>query len=174
MRLRSVIGAVSAVAMVIAQIQPTPAFAQATAAVQVPPSVVKKSTIIEAFAQYPQGGDLLAKQLADIIVANPNRAAFLVKYIKTAQGLSFAQKVAAERGLARALERLGVKAADLEPPPPQVQPAAFDYSWLALALLALVGIGVCVALCFDDDDDEPEVVTPHDGGDKKLLFSTIK
>jgi hypothetical protein len=170
--MRSVIGAVSAIAMLLAQIQPTPAFAQATAALQVPPTVIKKSAIVEAFAQFPQGGDLLAKRLAEIIVANPNRAAFLVKYVKTAPGLSHAQKIAAERGLAIALERLGVKAADLEPPPPQ--PEVFDYSWLGLALLALIGIGVCVAFCFDDDEEPPVVVSPSDNGDKKLLFNFNK
>jgi hypothetical protein len=167
--MRAVIGAVSAVAMLVAQIQPMPAFAQTTAALQVPQTIVKKSAIVEAFAQFPKGGELLAKSIADIIVANPNHASYLVKYVKTAQGLSYAQKVAAEHGLAMALERLGVKAADMpvKAPPPQAQPEVFDYSWLGLALLALVGIGVCVALCFEDDD-EPPPVSPSGGPHPKL------
>ena len=63
--MRSIIGAVSAVAMLVAQIQPTPAFAQTTAALQVPQTSAKNSAITEAFAQFPKGGDLLAKRIAD-------------------------------------------------------------------------------------------------------------
>jgi hypothetical protein len=143
MPIRSVIGSVTAVAMLAAQLQATPSFAQSTASLRVQQAAISNAAVAEAFAQYPQGGDLLAKRIADLIVADPDRASYMVKYVRTA-GISYAQKVAAERGLAMALERLGVKAADMPVPPPP----AYDYTWLALGLAALVGTGIGCAVDF--------------------------
>ena len=114
---------------------------------------------MEAFAAYPNGGEQLIQRISDIIAKNPRLAAGLVKHVQTAPQLTTAQKLAAEQGLARALIRLGVQAADMpvKAPPPVVAPAAFDWTWL-LALAAIAGI-ICLGLCRDDDDRPP--VSPH-------------
>jgi hypothetical protein len=137
----------------------TPSFAQTKAALRVPQTVINNAAIAEAFAQFPDGGDLLSKRLAALVIADPKRAAYLVKYVQTAKGLSYAQKRAAEHGLAIALERLGFKAADLPPPPPQPEAVAYDYTWLILAGALIAGgiIAWCVVdFCQDDDEVTPE------------------
>jgi hypothetical protein len=151
--------------MLAAQMPATPSFAQTTAALQGPQAVIKNAAIAEAFAQFPDGGDLLSKRIADLIVADPNRAAYLVKYVRTAKDVSYAQKRAAERGLAMALKRLGFKAADLPPPPePEPEPVQvveYDYTWLILAAALITGgiVGCIFWWCKDDDEQVP--VSPH-------------
>jgi hypothetical protein len=101
---------------------------------------------------------MLSKRIADIIVKDPNLAAGLVKYVRTAPGLNRDQKLAAERGLAAALERLGIKAADMPVkalPRPVEEP--YDYSYL-LALLAVAGL-ICLGLCVHETSPPP--ISPH-------------
>jgi hypothetical protein len=151
--------------MVAAQMPSTPSFAQTTAAQRAPQAVIKNAAIAEAFAKFPKGGDLLSKQIADLIVADPNRAAYLVRYVRTAKEVSYVQKRAAERGLAMALERLGFKAADLPPPPePEPEPVQvveYDYTWLILAAALITGgvLGCVFWWCKDGGDPDP--VTPN-------------
>ena len=149
--MRSLVAVVSAVAMVLAQMPS--GFAQnavpAQPAVYSPAldaTVTVNPAIVAAFKAFPKGGDPLTKRIADIIVKDPSLAPGLVKHVMTDPGLSKDQKLAAERGLAEALTRLGVKAADMpvyKAPPPQAQ--VYDYTWI-LGLLAIAGI-VCLALC---------------------------
>jgi hypothetical protein len=147
------------VAILVAQIPP--GFAQNAAST--PPSqaaftptedITPSPAILDAFKAFPKGGDLLSKRIEDIIVADPKLAPGLAKYMQTAPDLNKEQKQAAFRGLAAALNRLGIKAAELplpakEPayvaPPPEVYPGA--------ALLALLGLGVfaCVLACFQEE-----------------------
>jgi hypothetical protein len=160
--MRSLVAVVSAVAMVLAQMPP--GFAQN--AVPPQPAVYNPAldatvkvdpAIVGAFKAFPKGGDPLTKRIADIIVKDPSLAPGLVKYVMTDSGLSKDQKLAAERGLAEALTRLGVKAADMpvyKAPPPQA--AVYDYTWI-LGLLAVAGI-VCLALC--RKEDKCNVITP--------------
>src|SRR5437870_1209828 len=154
------ISVVCSVAMLVAQMPV--GFAQN--AVSTPPSqaafspapedVTPSPAILDAFKAFPKGGDLLSKRIEDFIVTDPKLAPGLAKYVQTAPDLSKEQKQAAFRGLAAALNRLGIKAAELplpakEPayvaPPPEVYPGA--------ALLALVGLGVfaCVLACFKEE-----------------------
>ena len=98
---------------------------------------------------YPNGGDALSKNIAKLILSNPKLAPDLVIYMRNAQGLNRAQKLAAEQGLATAANALGIKAADrpiitkdtviaTEPP---------DDLWLiALGLLG-VAAAACIAAC---------------------------
>ena len=156
MRIRSAIGVVSAVAMVIVQMQP--GFAQSAAVVQPQPvaspaalsraqEAVDRATpstaIVNAFKAFPSGGDPLSKRIADIIVKDPKLAVGFVKYVQTAP-LSKEQKLAAERGLAEALGRLGIKAADMPVKAPVAAPVE-DWTWL-LGLLLIPGI-ICLGLC---------------------------
>jgi len=160
--MRSVVAVVSAVAMLAAQIPP--GFAQNTVPVQramynpaLDPTVSVNQAIVDAFNAFPKGGDPLSKRIADIIVKNPRLGAGLVKYVQTAPGLTKDQKLAAERGLAEALTRLGVKAADMpvKAPPPVAE--VYDYTWI-LGLLAILGI-ICLALC-QKPPSECNVITP--------------
>src|SRR5260370_31480818 len=118
--MRSVIAVVSSVAMLVAQVPATPASAQTVSpaalqrvnlnAAQAGP---QNPVIAEAFQAFPKGGDPLSKRIADIIAKDPKLAVALVKFVQTAPGVSTDQKLAAERGLAAALNRLGIKAADM-------------------------------------------------------------
>jgi hypothetical protein len=165
--MRSVIAVVSAVAMLVAQMPP--GFAQSAVPVPAQPAAwtaVQDATvdaaIVDAFKAFPKGGDLLSKRIADIIVKNPQLAVGMVKYVQMAPDLSKEQKVAAERGLAAALNRLGINAADMPVKAPRPAPVAevYDYSYL-LGLLAIAGI-ICLGLCRKHDDGVPVVpVSPN-------------
>jgi hypothetical protein len=150
------ISVVCSVAMLVAQIPP--GFAQNAAST--PPSqaafspaqedVTPSPAILDAFKAFPKGGDQLSKRIEDLIVEDPKLAPGLAKYMQTAQDLTKEQKQAAFRGLALALNRLGIKAAELpvitkEAPPP-VAPVYFDPGPPILALAAL-GVFACVLAC---------------------------
>ena len=116
-----------------------------------PAQDVTPPAIVAAFKAFPKGGDQLSKRIEDIIVAEPKLAPDLAKYVQTAPDLNKDQKQAALRGLAAALNRLGIKAAELpvytkEAPPPVV-PAYAEVPpfvpFLALAALA----GICAVAC---------------------------
>jgi hypothetical protein len=161
MRIRPVIAIVSSVAMLVAQMPP--GFAQNAA----PPPVrvalpaqdaTPSPAIVEAFNAFPKGGDQLSRRIADIIAKNPRLAAGLVKYVQTAPHLTTDQKLAAEQGLAAALIRLGVRAADMPvKAPPPAAPVAYDYSWI-LALLAIAAL-ICLGVC--KENPPVAVVSPN-------------
>jgi hypothetical protein len=150
------------VAMLVAQIPH--GFAQNAAST--PPSqaafspaqedVTPSPAILDAFKAFPKGGDLLSKRIEDIIVTDPKLAPGLAKYVQTAPDLNKEQKQAAFRGLAAALNRLGIKAAELpvytkEAPPPVVPYA--EGPPLVAILGTIVGLGVfaCVLACKEDN-----------------------
>ena len=162
--MRSVITITSTVAMMLAQV-PTTGFAQSVVPAQpvalssAPQTAAQNAAIDKAFKAFPNGGDALVKRISDLITRNPKLATELVKYVQSAPGVTYGQKVAAERGLAAALERMGVNAADMpvKAPPMAPAPAAYDYSWLiALAALAVVGGIICVTdACHHDHPISP-------------------
>ena len=170
MRLRSMIAVVSAVAMVMAQMPP--GFAQNAGASATPQPVAftrlqesvnraaPSAAIVDAFKAFPKGGDLLSKRISDIIVKDPKLAPGLVKYVQTAV-LSKEQRAAAEQGLAQALERLGIKAADMPvkaPPPVAEQP----FCWLCLLALLIIP---CIPLCRPEDHPVTQGVPPRSTSD---------
>jgi hypothetical protein len=152
--MRSIISITSAVSLMLAQV-PTTGFAQTAASPQVPQPVTwspprteaQNAVIAEAFKAFPNGGDALVKRISDLIAGNPKLASDLVRYVRTVPGVTYGQKIAAERGLAAALERLGIVAADMPvKAAPMGVPVAYDYTWLAaLAAAAVIGGIVCVA-----------------------------
>jgi hypothetical protein len=160
--MRSVIAVVGAVSLVVAQV--SPGFAQSTlpvpaqpAALAPPAETAVNPTIVEAFKAYPKGGDQLSKRLSDLIVKDPKLAVGLVKYVRTSSELVKDQKLAAERGLAAALTRMGVKAADMPLPPPAEE---VWNPWYLLGLLALIPI-LCFAEFCKTSNNPPPVVSHH-------------
>jgi hypothetical protein len=150
------ISIICGMAMLIAQIPP--GFAQnavSTPAQPVavgPAQAVTPPAIVDAFKAFPKGGDLLSKRIEDIIVANPKLAPDLAKYVQTAPDLNKDQKQAALRGLAAALNRLGIKAAEYPVPPlvtkeGVVAPPVYEDPWAWALGLAALGAIVCVAAC---------------------------
>jgi hypothetical protein len=146
--------------MLVAQIPP--GFAQNAASP--PPSqaafspaedVTPSPVILDAFKAFPKGGDQLSKRIEDLIVADPKLAPGLAKYLQTALDLNKEQKKAAFRGLAAALNRLGVKAAELpvytkEGAPPPVVPYAGPPPVAILATIVGLGVFACVLACREE------------------------
>jgi len=106
--LRSIVATVCAAALLLAQVPVTPSFAQGLATAETQQTAVNPA-IVEAFKAFPQGGAGLSSRLSDLIVANRKLAPEMARYVQTAAGLSYAQKIAAEHGLASALDRMGIK-----------------------------------------------------------------
>jgi hypothetical protein len=166
------IGVVCSVAMLAAQIPS--GFAQNAAST--PPSqaafspaedVTPSPAILDAFKAFPKGGDLLSKRIEDIIVTDPKLAPGLAKYLQSAPDLNKEQKQAAFRGLAAALNRLGIKAAEKPVPvytkeaPPPVVPYAEGPGILPLFALVGLGIAACVLACFGEEKEAaPQPVSP--------------
>jgi hypothetical protein len=148
------ISIICSVAMLVAQMPP--GFAQNAVSTPAQPAAfgpaqdVTPSAIVDAFKAFPKGGDQLSKRIEDIIVADPKLAPDLAKYVQTAPDLNKEQKQAALRGLAAALNRLGINAAELpvytkEGVPPPVYGEVPPFLPIGLALAALAGI--CVVAC---------------------------
>jgi hypothetical protein len=161
-RLRKIsISVACSVAMLVAQMPPglaqnavsTPAQPAAFG----PAQEVTPPAIVDAFKAFPKGGDQLSKRIEDIIVADPKLAPDLAKYVQTAPDLNKEQKQAALRGLAAALNRLGINAAELpvytkEGVPPPVVPPVYGGVPLFVPLLALAALaGICVVACVSEN-----------------------
>jgi hypothetical protein len=162
------ISIICSVAMLVAQMPP--GFAQNAVSTPAQPAAfgpaqdVTPSAIVDAFKAFPKGGDQLSKRIENIIVADPKLAPDLAKYVQTAPDLNKEQKQAAVRGLAAALNRLGINAAELPvytkegalPPPvyggvPPILP-------IAAALAALAGI--CAVACVGEGNAAVIPVSP--------------
>src|SRR5262245_53768269 len=158
------ISIICSVAMLVAQMPP--GFAQNAASTPAQPAAfgptqdVTPPAIVAAFKAFPKGGDQLSKRIEDIIVADPKLAPDLARYVQTAPDLNKEQKQAALRGLAAALNRLGINAAELpvytkEAPPP-VAPVYDPIVPLALAALA----GICVVACSTSTGPGTQPISP--------------
>src|SRR5262245_62125048 len=137
--------------------QMPPGFAQNAASTPAQPAAfgpaqdVTPPAIVAAFKAFPKGGDLLSKRIEDLIVADSKLAPDLAKYVQTAPDLNKEQKQAALHGLAAALNRLGIKAAELpvytkEAPPP-VAPVYEPPPIVPLIPLAVLAGLACVVAC---------------------------
>ena len=152
--LRLPVAIISSGALLVAQI--APGFAQNTVPPPARPATFSPAqdatpspVIVDAFKAYPKGGDELSKRIEDIIVGDPNLAPGLAKYVQTTPGLTKEQKLAAVRGLAAALNRMGINAADmpLKAPPAAVPPPVAECPECVLLALAAIGGLICLGVC---------------------------
>jgi hypothetical protein len=131
--MRSLIAVAASVAMLAAQVPFRPAFGQSPP--PAPQATIQPSAIIDAtFKAFPNGGEPLSMRITDLIAANPKLAAEFVVYMRSAQGLSRAQKLAGEHGLAAAADRLGITA--------QARAQVGGDPWAWVWALAAIGVGV--------------------------------
>jgi len=159
--MRSLIAISASVAMLVAQAPVVPARAEtAPPASQV---VSENSAIAQTFKAFPTGGDALSKRFKDLIIANPKVAPDLVIYMRNSPQLNRAQKVAAEHGLAAALDALRMKAADLGVPVYKAPPApVVEEDWWLVALGILgVAAAICIAACQQHQEVVVVQASPH-------------
>ena len=147
--MRSLIAITASVAMLMAQVPLAPA--RAETAPPLPQVVNENSVIAQTFKAYPNGGDGLSKNITGLILSNPKLAPDLVIYMRNAQGLNRAQKLAAEQALATAADQLRIKAAEVNVPPLVTKEGIVappdDSLWLvALGILAAAA-AACIAAC---------------------------
>jgi hypothetical protein len=160
------ISIICSVAMLVAQMPP--GFAQNAVSTPAQPAAfgpaqeVTPPAIVDAFKAFPKGGDLLSKRIEDIIVADRKLAPDLAKYVQTAPDLNKDQKQAALRGLAAALNRLGIKAADYSAPPLVTKegvlpPEEPNPLWVPLLGLAVAAGLACAVACHGTTTTVPPV-----------------
>jgi hypothetical protein len=160
--MRSVIALTTAAALVMAGFPVVPSYAEPPAAPGRAGAEAPDPAVINLFKAYPNGGEKLSKGIADLIVSNRKLAPNLANYVVNTPGLSKAQKIAAERGMAAALERLGINAADIytkaPPAPPPVAPveAGFNPLWLLVAAAVIGGI-ICAFECVKNEETVAKV-----------------
>jgi len=165
MTMRSVVALTTAAALVMAGVPVVPSYAE-TAVAPVRGAEAPDPAVINLFKAYPNGGEKLSKGIADLIVSNRKLAPNLANYVVNTPGLSKAQKIAAERGMAAALERLGINAADLgppvykAPPPPPPVEAGFNPLWLLVAAAVIGGI-ICAFECIKNETTVVKQVTTN-------------
>jgi hypothetical protein len=146
--MRSLIAITASVTMLLAQVPLVPAYADTTA--PAPQVATQNAAIAAAFNAYPNGGAALSKQVLGLVMSNPKLAPDVVIYMRNTPGVNRAQKLAAEHGLAAALDQLKIKAADLGVPivtkdtVPVVAPFWED-AWFIAAALAALGAAIGIA-----------------------------
>jgi hypothetical protein len=144
--MRSLIAVTASVALLLAQVPPMPASAQN--AVPGQQATTQSPVVAATFKAFPNGGEALSMRIADLITANPKLATEFVIYMRNAEGLNRAQKVAAEQGLAAAADRLGINAQVYCPPgTPPNSPQCTDPWFIALSILGVAAaVGIAVGL----------------------------
>ena len=116
--------------------------------------------IASTIQRYPNGGEPLKLAISDLIVKHPKLGPSVAMFIRTNPSLTRVQKQAIFAGLADALGRMGIVAADLpipmkaQPGPAAVGPveAGIDPVLIALLVAAVAGaaVGGCaLAGCFE-------------------------
>lgn len=111
--------------------------------------------------RFPNGGEPLKLAISDLIVNHREFAASLVTVLRTDPSLTPAQKEAIVAGVADALNRLGIVAADMPVkaiPAPEVRGG---FPWWLLFLAAAGGAAGCAAAC-GHHNENPPIFFPSD------------
>jgi hypothetical protein len=170
-RLRKLTAVVAVTATVAAGFPSQPVFAQARvtptrviSTSETPVAPVDQAALISSTIHgFPNGGEPLKLAISDLIVKHRNLAASLVTVLRNDPSLTPAQKQAIVAGLADALNRLGIVAADLMPlkAPAAVPPVVGGFPWWLLVLAAAGGIAACAAACENNNETPPIFVSPN-------------
>ena len=171
-KLRKVTAVVAVTATVAAGFPSSPVFAQgrviptraAPADIeQIAPiaPVDQVALISSTIHRFPNAGEPLKLAISDLIVNHREFAASLVTVLRTDPSLTPAQKEAIVAGVADALNRLGIVAADMPvkgmPVKALPAPVVGGFPWW-LVFLALAGGGAaCAALCGNNNNNPPFV-----------------
>jgi hypothetical protein len=111
--------------------------------------------IAATIQRYPNGGEPLKLAISDLIIKHPKLGPSIAMIIRNNPSLTRAQKQAIFDGLAEALGRLGIVAADLpipmatkaQPGPAVVAPVEGGIDPLVIALLLAAAAGAAVGGC---------------------------
>jgi len=111
---------------------------------------------------FPSGGEPLKLAISDLIVNHREFAASLVTVLRTDPSVTPAQKQAIVAGVADALNRLGIVAADMpvKAIPAAPAPVVGGFPWWLLFLAAAGGIA-CAAAC-EHHNENPPIFIPSD------------
>ena len=173
-KLRKVTAVVAVTATVAAGFPSSPVFAQArviptraapTDIEQVAPiaPVDQVALISSTIHRFPNGGEPLKLAISDLIVNHREFAASLVTVLRTDPSLTPAQRQAIVAGVADALNRLGIVAADMPVkavPAVPAAPVVGGFPWWLLFLAAAGGIA-CAAAC-EHHNENPPIFFPSD------------
>src|SRR5258707_4331443 len=156
-KFRKLTTVVAVTATVAAGFPSSPVFAQArvipTSATPTAP-VDQTALISSTINGFPNGGEPLKLAISDLIVTHRNLAPGLATYLRNEPSLTPAQKQAIVAGLADALNRMGILAADMAIPLGQgAQVGGFNpWLWVLLAAAgAAVGFGIFEATRNNDN-----------------------
>ena len=111
--MRKTLALLTAFSVGVAGTIPVPVFAQQRVAAAAPvtaPAAAIDPIVLATFKAYPDGGQALTDRIRVLILQNNYLASDVARAIKANGLLAPAQRVAAEKGLAEALSRLGVTA----------------------------------------------------------------
>ena len=169
-KLRKLTAVVAVTATVAAGFPSSPVVAQtgviATRATPIevaPMAPVDQAALISSTIHgFPNGGEPLKLAISDLIVNHREFAASLVTVLRTDPSLTPAQKQAIVAGVADALNRLGIVAADMPvkgmPVKALPAPVVGGFPWWLLFLAAAGGIA-CAAAC-EHHNENPPIIFP--------------
>lgn len=169
-KLRKLTAVVAATATVVAGLPSSPVFAQARrvtpATIETPAAPVDQAALISSTIRgFPNGGEPLKLAISDLIVNHRDLAASLVTVLRTDPSLTPAQKQAIVAGVADALNRLGIVAADMPvkgmPVKALPAPVVGGFPWWLLFLAAAGGAAACAAEC-GRHNENPPIIIPSD------------
>jgi len=166
-KLRKLTAVVAATATVVAGLPSSPVFAQARrvtpATIETPAAPVDQAALISSTIRgFPNGGEPLKLAISDLIVNHRDLAASLVTVLRTDPSVTPAQKQAIIAGVADALNRLGIVAADMPVKAvPAAPPVVGGFPWWLLFLAAAGGAAACAAEC-GRHNENPPIFFPSD------------
>jgi hypothetical protein len=151
--MRKMIVYVVAASVGFCAVAPVPGYAQVVAT---PSGVSSKvdPVVVATFSAFPNGGQALTDRIRTLILQNNDLASDVARYLRDRSTLSTEQREAAEKGLAQALNKLGVYA--------QTEPSN-DYLWAAIvgALAIAGGIAAYFVIRKKDKDNSLVFVSPN-------------
>jgi hypothetical protein len=163
-RVRKATAIVAIAATLVAGFPASPVLAQApvlpastTPAVPVNPGALISSTV----NAFPNGGEPLKLAISDLIGKHPDFAGSVATFLRNNPSLTRAQKQAIFAGLADALKRMKLFAADMPTKAAVIEPEPGINPWLVALLVAAAGAGIaCGFLCFPSSSSAAPVPVP--------------